>query len=150
MQTVIFDIDGTIANIGHRLHHITEKPKDWPAFKAALVDDVPIPEIVWLVQVLNFHKNMDNVEIVFCSGRNMDSYDDTVKWIRKYVGIQKPTLFMRAEKDYRDDVIVKRELLAEMRTLGYDPFLVFDDRQRVVDMWREEGLMCCQVAKGDY
>ena len=27
---------------------------------------------------------------------------------------------------------------------------VFDDRQKVVDMWRELGLTCMQVDKGDF
>ena len=43
------------------------------------------------------------------------------------------------------------ELLKErIRKDGYEPFLVFDDRQRVVDMWRRNGIQCCQVAPGDY
>ena len=53
------------------------------------------------------------------------------------------------EDDYRDDVIVKQELLTQIRKV-WNPILVFDDRQRVVDMWRSEGLICCQVARGDF
>ena len=31
-----------------------------------------------------------------------------------------------------------------------DVFAVFDDRQQVVDMWRQNGLTCFQVADGDF
>lgn len=37
-----------------------------------------------------------------------------------------------------------------MRDKGLDPKLVFDDRTRVVDMWRQEGLRAVQVAPGDF
>ena len=30
------------------------------------------------------------------------------------------------------------------------PTLVFDDRDRVVAVWRKHGIRCCQVAPGDF
>ena len=59
-------------------------------------------------------------------------------------------MLMRRTKDYRSDDIVKKEMLDEMRAIGYNPTLVFDDRDRVVKMWRENGLRCFQVAEGDF
>ncbi|HYI06303.1 MAG TPA: hypothetical protein VD858_15525 [Reyranella sp.] len=50
----------------------------------------------------------------------------------------------------RADVIVKRERLARMRADGFSPELAIDDRRRVVDMWRSEGLVCAQVAEGEF
>jgi len=32
MNVYVFDLDGTLANIDHRLHFIKTKPKNWPAF----------------------------------------------------------------------------------------------------------------------
>ena len=66
------------------------------------------------------------------------------------VGIKKPKLYMRGDKDRRGDDIVKRELLAGIRSDGFDPKLAIDDRRRVVDMWRSEGLVCAQVAEGEF
>jgi hypothetical protein len=57
---------------------------------------------------------------------------------------------MRSDKDRRADDIVKRELLARMRADQFNPALAIDDRRRVVDMWRAEGLVCAQVAEGDF
>ena len=59
-------------------------------------------------------------------------------------------LYMRKEGDFRPDAKVKEELLNQIRSDGYEPILAFEDRQRVVDMWRRNGIQCCQVAPGDY
>ena len=149
IDCIIFDIDGTLANLDHRLHFIKQKPKDWPSFKANIPSDSPIGPLVYVCQALNYCGGMDGTDIVFCSGRSIDQFDTTCEWIEEYIGIKKPTLFMRAKDDYRDDTIIKRELLTQIRKV-WNPILVFDDRQRVVDMWRSEGLICCQVARGDF
>jgi hypothetical protein len=57
---------------------------------------------------------------------------------------------MRADRDRRADDVVKRELLARMRADAFEPQLAIDDRRRVVEMWRAEGLICAQVAEGDF
>ena len=149
IDCIIFDIDGTIANLDHRLHFIKQKPKDWPSFKSLAYLDTPIEPLVYVAKALHYCGSMDGTDIVFCAGRNLDSFDVTSDWIEQHLGIKKATLFMRAKDDYRDDAIVKRELLKEIRKV-WNPILVFDDRQRVVDMWRSEGLICCQVAQGDF
>ena len=38
---VVLDVDGVIADVRHRLHHVERKPKNWPAFVAAMDDDIP-------------------------------------------------------------------------------------------------------------
>jgi phosphoglycolate phosphatase-like HAD superfamily hydrolase len=59
-------------------------------------------------------------------------------------------LFMRADNDNRPDAEVKSEMLDKLIEQGHNPVIVFDDRQSVVDMWRSRGLLCCQVADGDF
>ena len=59
-------------------------------------------------------------------------------------------LYMRAEQDYRADDIVKSEILDQIIADGFQPDMVFDDRNRVCDMWRERGIRCLQVAPGDF
>ena len=56
---------------------------------------------------------------------------------------------MRSENDCRSDVDVKREILQKIRE-QYDVSFVFDDRRSVVQMWREEGLVCFQCFDHDY
>jgi hypothetical protein len=59
-------------------------------------------------------------------------------------------LWMRPAGDYRDDSIIKSELLDQILAAGYKPELVFDDRDRVVSMWREREIPCFQVAPGNF
>lgn len=77
-----------------------------------------------------------------------------MRWLKRYIfpndHINDIPLYMRTAGDKRPDDVVKEELLAKIRADGYEPFLVFDDRQRVVDMWRRNGIQCCQVAPGDF
>ena len=59
-------------------------------------------------------------------------------------------LFMRAEDDFRHDTIVKEEIYRTHIEPFWNVFCVFDDRSTVVEMWRSLGLVCLQVANGDF
>lgn len=50
----------------------------------------------------------------------------------------------------RKDVVIKRELFDRYIRDNYQVLFVLDDRNQVVDMWRELGLKCLQVAPGDF
>ena len=147
MSDVIFDIDGTIADLTHRLHYVTTKPKNWPAFNKAISSDVPI----WQVIEILFSLKNDGRRIILCSGRSEDSRQDTIDWLIDYgIWDKVDSLYMRKSKDYRADNIIKEELLDQILIDGFVPMLVFDDRKRVVDMWRRRGLFvfdCNQSGK---
>jgi len=40
----VFDIDGVLADVGHRLAYVERRPKDWKAFFAAAPLDPPLRE----------------------------------------------------------------------------------------------------------
>jgi hypothetical protein len=139
-KCIIFDIDGTLANCSHRVHHVNGAKKDWKAFMAGIPDDTPIEQ----TRVLNHLLMMESPYPIFlCSGRSEDEQAMTEAWLTKY-DIHYEKMFMRKSGDYRADHIIKRELLEEIRTEGYEPWLIFDDRQCVVNMWRKEGLFVLQ------
>lgn len=150
---VIFDIDGTIADNTKRLHHIEGKKKDWDSFYGTVENDDVIGPVV---QVLRRFACTYTDRIVLCTGRPERSREGTMKWwnegnlYRSGIYTKPSALYMRADSDYRPDVVVKRELYQRMLDDGYSPELVFEDRTRCVDMWRELGLTCLQVAEGDY
>ena len=144
-KIIIFDIDGTLADLTHRVHLVRTKPHNWPAFFAGVGDDDVIVELAFLADLL--HK--DGHKIILCSGRGKDIEKNTVDWLNKHK-IKFDDIYMRAEKDYRDDTIVKSEL-ADLIEKDHGPiFMVFDDRQKVVDMWRARGIKTLQCAKGDF
>lgn len=143
---VIFDIDGTIANIEHRQHWVKTKPRNWVAFKQGIPHDVLHEDIAWLLKILS-----TATRIFIVSGREGSEIgrEQTVDWLHRH-GIPYEELHMRPEKDYRDDSTIKREILNDLRERHGEPLMVFDDRDRVVNMWREEGVRCLQVAPGDF
>lgn len=140
----IFDIDGTIADLSHRLHHIQKMPKDWRAFFASCEDDEPIHHMCDLARLLALE-----VPVVFVSGRSDEIRDQTVDWLKEQ-RLWGGYLYMRKEGDHRPDNLVTAELLAELRADGWEPVMAFDDRDQVVNMWRENGIPCAQVAEGNF
>jgi uncharacterized HAD superfamily protein len=145
MKAVIVDIDGTISDVEHRRHHLLAKPKNWKAFNAAMHFDIPRSDVVELVKILQ----RDGNRIVLCTGREEVYRSGTEDWLAKH-DVPNHALYMRAAKDYREDDIVKSELLDQIISDGYEPWLAIDDRDRVVAMWRARGLTCLQCAPGDF
>jgi len=149
---IVFDLDGTLANCVHRLHYIKRpkgEKKDWDSFHRACVDDsliVPIHALYW--DLIYTEDKSNSAEI--WSGRNELVRPETEEWMRLNQISFYEQLRMRPVGDYRDDAVLKEQWLNEARVLGKAPDIVFDDRQRVVDMWRRNGITCCQVAPGDF
>ena len=141
----LFDLDGTIADLTHRLPHIQKTPKDWDAFFAACPDDKPIPHIITLAADLFGAGG----SIVYVSGRSDQVRNQTQAWLDDH-GLPPGRLYMRTAGDHRPDHQVKVELLELLRADGYQPVMAFDDRNAVVKMWRELGIPCAQVADGDF
>lgn len=150
-NVIICDIDGTIADVRHRLHYIqnpdgTKKKKpDWDAFHAACVDDPAFIDVMDVVHTL--YRN--DKELYFLSGRNDVVREQTLDWLRRcrfhpdysYTG-----LVMRKAGDRRPDTEVKLEMIRQLGLTPHDVLCIFDDRQCVVDMWRENGYRVMQVA----
>lgn len=144
-QWVIFDIDGTLADITHRLHHIkdTETP-DWNAFNYECYKDDPKSDIIKMLEMCRYYGK----QIAIMTGREEIFRLRTEEWLRDK-GIKYDLLLMRAAKDYRSDSVIKEELFHNYLK-AKDVWFVVDDRQKVVDMWRNLGLTCLQCQKGDY
>lgn len=144
----IFDLDGTLANHHHRLYLIDgfTGTKQWEQFHMACFQDKPFPNVLAILfALLN-----DGYEIRVWSGRNSLARSLTVGWLLKY-GIPVANLRMRAEKDRTVDYKLKESWLLALPPEDRERLVfVFDDRQSVVDMWRRNGVTCCQVAPGDF
>lgn len=135
IKAIIVDIDGTLAHMGDR------SPYDPTKYHEDTVHAV----IADIVVVYRSH----GYEIIVCSGRDDDYYDTTAKWLTNNK-IPFDVLLMREAGDKREDSIIKKELYLRFIKPKYDVHFVLDDRDRVVKMWREQGLKCLQVAEGDF
>ncbi len=145
---ILCDLDGTLADVSHRIHFVRGPGrKDWKSFQAdeRILLDAPND---WCVEVC---KGMvaAGFTVIFVSGRWERSRRVTVEWIEKHTGLKDFTLHMRRDEDFREDSIVKEEIL-KAHVEKERVLFVLDDRKQVVDMWRRNGLICLQVEEGNY
>jgi predicted kinase len=142
---IICDIDGTIADLTHRLHYVKGDTKDWQSF-FDLVGQDEFRYDVW--GKVKYDSGNHNAEIIFVSGRSDTTRSETVRWLREHTGLNSFKLIMRQSWDRRDDTVVKREMydkyLSRMRVVR-----VYDDRPRVIRMWRDLGLDVVDVGIGE-
>lgn len=141
MKAVIFDLDGTLCDITHRLHHIQNGKRDYDQFFKDCSKDTPKPMVIKLMQ--------DFVSlgyaVLICSGRSDVVREETAEWLDKYGAKYHHQLLMRKEGDHTPDDKLKSEMLDLIYDMGYEVQYVVEDRQRVVDMWRSRGLTTLQI-----
>ncbi len=87
-------------------------------------------------------------QIRIVSGRSDVATLETRGWLKKY-DVPFHHLLMRSASDNRADHVLKREWALQYDFPG-TVAAVFDDRNSVVDMWRNLGIPCFQVAQGDF
>jgi hypothetical protein len=139
---VVFDLDGTLALTEHREHFMKREPKDWRGFYAACVGDQPSLPVVKTAHALM--KDGHRVEI--WSGRSMEVAAETAQWLADH-GMADVPIKMRPDGDHQPDTKLKA---AWLEAANQTPDLVFEDRASMVAMWRSQGIVCCQVAPGDF
>ena len=154
---ILCDLDGTLADCSHRLHHIQPKPyqegdgekmvseKNWSAFFAASGEDTPVDHMLKLLSAIN----REQFEVWITSGRSDECRPQTEIWLRTF-RVKYDRLIMRKAGDHTDDGILKPSWLSDGTIPKDRVLLAFDDRDRVVKAWRDTGIPCLQVAQGDF
>lgn len=152
MKNVIFDLDGTLALIDKRraISTLPNGKMDWDTFfDPKNIDlDQPNDAVITMAKMLKAAGN----RIVILSGRSKATKDATKMWLKKF-DVPFDILKMRpTSKDFKfmPDDQLKQMWLDKLFTNKDDIVCVFDDRQKVVDMWRQNGLTCMQVAPGNF
>tara|TARA_A200000159_G_C7252419_1_gene309381 strand:+ start:307 stop:846 length:540 start_codon:yes stop_codon:yes gene_type:complete len=171
-KTIIFDLDGTLAIIdkrrvlaGKTKDGVPTNKMDWDVFfDPDNVFNLDQPNVPVIKMAQTFAK--DGFKIVIFSGRNDRSFHTTKKWLKKH-DVPFDLLVMRPDKFQADswpiadgnpatpdmrfmpDEILKTKMLDTFVDKD-DVLMTVDDRQKVVDMWRDLGLTCFQVAPGDF
>lgn len=174
----IFDLDGTLALIEHRRHMVEGRRcttcdgmalldggsrcpdcnkgltlPNWPAFFAACVDDKPnLPVIRTLHQLVR-----SRAEVWIWSGRSASVMNETLAWLHEHVCTDdrvdpdKLQLSMRREGYFTPDEQLKAGWYDALSEIDKRRLVaVFDDRDKVVAMWRSKGVACFQVAPGEF
>lgn len=131
---VIIDLDGTLTSAAWREHFLAGRRRDWQGFFAGMGRDAPVQPLVDLVAWASTHAT-----VVLLTGRPDDHALVIRRWLADH-GVVYDQLLMRPGGDRRPDTVVKREIYHRDIAPHHDVRFVIDDRPRVIDMWREEGL----------
>ena len=137
---IIVDVDGTLAYKCDRDIFDYSKVKD----------DFPNKSLRNILSRMLYGRDegVDDLSVVILSGREDSSFDQTVDWL-ELNRIRYDKLYMRKTGDHRDDTIVKKELYEEHIKGKYNVIGVFDDRPKVIRMWKEQGLFVLDCNRQD-
>lgn len=140
-RAAIVDLDGTLAEKTNR---------GWYEYWRADTDDlvIPVHATIWALLETGVVDHL-----IFLTGREESGREAAEKFLDEKAkfgvdGVQN-TLLMKATGDHRPDTIAKREMFDENVRDKYFVLMVFEDRTRVVKMWRDMGLTVFQVAQTD-
>lgn len=174
----LFDIDGTCADHSARLPYIDRalppEQRDWARFHEECHLDPPIRAVCQLARALHY----GHIPLIFATGRMEHQREKTAGWLSEniatgwsgymcpYQGFDYnehawdaqwqpkggfPWLLMRAEGDFREDTIIKGEMLDRIqiylkaRMPDYEVVMAFEDRPRICDLWRARGLTVAKI-----
>lgn len=165
-QVVLCDLDGTLCDIGHRVSYVNElcesckgnsrdgkacpdagihQAKDWKSFFYALPDDSLRMEVFEQLKAAH----AAGCEIYYLSARPELYREATEAWLKKWASaVPYKALIMRGKQDSREDSLVKSEMLQKYFPDKSVVQCVFDDRPRVIRMWRDLGLTVIDVGNG--
>jgi len=148
IQVLLSDLDGTMCCTKHRKHFVQGKKRNFDAFNLACVNDPPLPTVEIIKGLIN-----GPIHIYFLSGRDEMVREQTLDWLIRHLSLLNShrdwlnsRLYMRRSRDFRSDDLVKKEFLDSIhKTLDeqgnpYNIIGVFDDRNKVIRMWQENGL----------
>lgn len=119
-ELAVFDIDGVVADVRHRLHFIERKPKDWPGFFAAAGRDEPLAEGVALAR-----EALERYDLAWLTGRPERLRTVTSRWLSA-LDLPATPLVMRRNRDFRPARVAKLEELQRLAA-GRTVAMVVDD-----------------------
>ncbi len=149
MDAIIVDIDGTIADHSHRLHYIRNEPRDYDSFFAAMSEDKPIQDTLWLIDLLiTAHYEQGDFVFFICTGRPEDYRKRTEDWLWEHAMRLENIaheILMRPSKDFRKDSVIKDEMRQIIEGWGFNIRFVLEDRPDVINMWKANGITVFEI-----
>lgn len=141
---VVFDIDGCVIDCEARVEKYASG--DYEAYHAAHPTDVPYPEGVAIYQMFLFNTSLT---CLFVTSRNEDAREYTLEQLTQTLGYPKEriNLLMRpvdTPSSVVPDPIMKPRMIEEAGYSLDQIFLVIEDLDSTVAMWRSRGIACYQ------
>ena len=139
----VFDVDGVLADVGHRVHHLEGPRKNWRAFFAGAASDPPLSLGIELAAELSADHDLG-----YLTGRPESLRQVTQRWLSRH-GLPAGPLWMRAPGDFRAARVMKleavRQLAAERAVT-----VVIDDDEQVIGALREAGFAVLQATWAEH
>jgi phosphoglycolate phosphatase-like HAD superfamily hydrolase len=149
---VVFDIDGVLMDSEHRLPHMLAG--DFPKYFKMWQYDTPLPPGIAVCKM--FIANPE-YRVIFCTGRSdtLVHRIGTLTQLQNNISpkIRDSQLLMREYPEVGPHLhdTVKKPLMIEQAGYSLDNiFMVFEDRNSIVDMWRERGITVYHTQDGDF
>jgi FMN phosphatase YigB (HAD superfamily) len=146
---IVVDLDGTLCDCAHRVH--LAQAKQWDEFHKGIPEDKVREDVVFFLDEVAHDQN---VHILLCTGRNEQYRKQTLDWLNATDACWFDDLIMRPKDNHESDDLLKVRMVDEFfggRTKALEQVaFVLDDRDRVVQSFRDAGYRCWQVAAGAY
>jgi hypothetical protein len=131
--TAVIDLDGVVADVRHRLHHLDGRRRNWDAFFAELSDDPLLREGAAVVDRLQ-----EDHRIVYLTGRPERTRPATVAWLERH-GLPRGELVMRGDADRRPARQTKVQAVLALLAAGHTVAVIVDDDPQVCTAMRDRG-----------
>ena len=128
----VFDLDGTLADVRHRLHHLERSPKDWDGFFRAARHDPPLEVGVALAR-----ESARDCDVAYVSGRPERCRADTLDWLARH-DLPDGELSLRRPGDRRPARLAKPPALRRLAGSRLVAVVV-DDDDAVCDAYERAG-----------
>lgn len=136
----LFDIDGTLA------HRVNRSPYDE---YSAINDNFDLAVGTTMCALLDC-----GFKVILLTGRKERGRETLLNWLSSKLDSHHysklSVILMRQDSDNRPDEIVKKEMYQLEIQHKFNVIAVFDDRDKVVNMWRSIGIKCFQVSPGHF
>lgn len=140
-RIVLFDLDGTLANVTHRAHLIDGSFEGYHRFHCACVDDTLYGDVATVAKTLNEH-----YAFWIVTSRPVEMEAITRHWLQSYLVVP-DRILMRPIGDTRHGYELKRSWIHAGLIPKDSVLCVFDDKPEDVAMWRDEGFLCFHVRR---
>lgn len=144
-NTVVFALDGVLTHMTlDRTRSIERSPRDWGKFNQESKNDKPFEEVIMMLRLLKHN----GYYIVIVSARDESYSAKTIEWLNGQK-IYCDKLYMRPSKDYFSDR--PKLMMKVLKEIGKEKvYCAFDQNKRMVEFWRELGIVCFQVRQEVY
>lgn len=140
-EAIIIDLDGTLSDTSQRIHHLKAERPNWKAFFSGIEQD----EVNRAVEGVYKMAIAGEYTVLFVSGRPENYRLPSETWLKNHGFTDYFALFMRSVQDQSPDFEVKAKIYDRYIKPYFDILFTIDDRPRVVEMWRQKGLVCFQL-----